>query len=296
MQKKIFVIKKIKKKSHAGHHGGSWKIAYADFVTAMMAFFLMLWLIQIISDAQKKGIADYFSKNIVPSRSKISPKSTIAGSGTSKSEKESLDRNHGKISVENKLEVIKEVLVNAQKIEQKKFNDLSKRLEIIISKKKDLKFYMTNIEASIIPEGIKIQIFDNNQRSMFPSGSDILHPEVRELFKIIAEVIRPLSNPIDISGHTDAYQFSPSKNYTNWELSADRANTARRAIEQYDIPKKRFVCISGKETSEPLVPEDPFSPKNRRITITLLREYPLTPDPLKRLQLSKVKLESDRKL
>lgn len=295
MQRKIIIIKKKAKKSHGGHHGGSWKIAYADFVTAMMAFFMMMWLIQIITDGQKKGIADYFSRNITLSQLKTSPKSSASGTAASKKEKDSSTNSQGMISTEDKVEPIQDILVDSQKTEQKKFKDISKNLEVMFSKKEQLKPYMNNIAVSIVPEGIKIQIFDSNQRAMFPSGSDVLHPEFSEIFAMVAETVRSLSNPIEVSGHTDANPYGPSKNYSNWELSSDRANSARRTLERNNIPSKRFASVVGKETSEPLVPTDLFSPKNRRISIMLLREHRLTHDQLKSLDQPKVKPEQSKK-
>lgn len=333
MSKRNVIIKKIIKKGHGGHHGGSWKIAYADFVTAMMAFFMMLWLIQIVTDGQKKGIADYFSKNISLLKPKSSPKSSLSGSSSSHREKDSSSKNtkiqtdtiekppsssdskikanadnkaattntkvqsdsKDKTNADNKSVSTQDVLVDPGKTEQKKFQDILKKIEMMFLKKDKLKPYMSNINLSIVAEGLKIQIFDNNERSMFPLGSHVLQREFVGILKVIAEVLQELTNSIEISGYTDARAYNNSKKYTNWELSTDRANAARRALHKNNISYKRFSSIIGKADSDPLITKDLLNPKNRRISIMLLREHPLTPDQMKSLQQSKEKLGSGMK-
>ncbi len=480
------IIKKRRKKENHGSHGGSWKIAYADFVTAMMAFFLLMWLVNITSEAQRKGIADYFAPNIInlnirngsagmmagtnvsgannsngqsseatpedkikettdskdiqhptenvkekdnqdsgasvsksdkkieesnkKEKSTTSPtkdikakdaspqislknaardtvqqkenmtlggvhtkdqnKDTIKGNkehsqggikGTDKAEDKALIENEKQMGNEkkggvdvkdaslktaedpkkdnipktdaskkdfapisaaeqkaNEEKALKQVLDNAktqqaattyersieqgistktvaqqqalqreiqeskaradevkklQDAEQSKLKEVESELKNMIKKSSELQGLLSHVILEIRPEGLRIQLIDQDKKSMFPSGSSAMHPETKSLIKMIATLIQPIPNQLVISGHTDAHPFTSVRKYTNWELSADRANATRRALEEAQIEAKRFESVMGKEATDPFVKDDPFAAANRRISITLLRQF-----------------------
>lgn len=235
-----------KSKGHGGHHGGAWKVAYADFVTAMMALFLVLWLVSQADTKLKEAIASYFRSpgvfnsmngGILSGAKKVSKDPTSA---TSKDEEQAL--------------------FNVAENLQKKF---SNRPEF--SKVKD------QVKIDVTEEGLRIQIIDKADKISFPSGSSELTAEARAILTEIANGLCGLPNKINIGGHTDSYVFPSVKGYTNWELSADRANAARRVLESGCVKPEQIRRIVGYADTEPMVPDDPFAPANRRISITVLR-------------------------
>lgn len=268
MNKDKKIIKRIIKKGDHGHHGGAWKIAYADFVTAMMAFFLIMWLVNSVSIEQKKGIADYFSPHFTII--KADPKSDTVLSGAYVIEKESLD--------EEDVEKTKE---EDQETEEKKKQQRTEEDKVLLeSQDKLVKSLESNIALKAISEqvafrvsddGLDINIVDKEDRSMFPPGSIEIYDYMRSVIKEIAKTLRLTENNIGISGHTDSIAYANTKNYTNWELSADRANAVRRALEAEGVSSDRVRFVKGYASKELLDKENPESPKNRRITITILR-------------------------
>lgn len=236
-----------KSRGHGGHHGGAWKVAYADFVTAMMALFLVLWLVSQADTKLKEAIASYFRSpgvfntmdgGILSGAKKISKEPT---SLTSKDDEQAL------FSVAENI--------------KKKF---STRPEF--SKVKD------QVKIEVTEEGLRIQIIDQADKVSFPSGSAELTTEARAILTEIAQGICGLENKINIGGHTDSYVFPSAKGYTNWELSADRANAARRVLESACVKPAQIRRIVGYADTEPMVANDPYSPANRRISITVLRQ------------------------
>lgn len=240
--------RRVKKaKGHGGHHGGAWKVAYADFVTAMMALFLVLWLVSQADTKLKEAIASYFrspgvfdhiSGGVLSGAKKVSSDPSAA---TSKDDEQAL------FSVAQTL--------------QKKF---STRPEF--SKVKD------QVKVDVTEEGLRIQINDKADKVSFSSGSAELNPEASQILTEIANGICGLPNKINIGGHTDSYVFPSTKGYTNWELSADRANAARRVLQSVCVKPEQIRRIVGFADTEPMVPGDPFAPANRRISITVLRQ------------------------
>jgi chemotaxis protein MotB len=237
-------VKKIK--GHGGHHGGAWKVAYADFVTAMMALFLVLWLVSQADTKLKEAIANYFRSpgvfnsvkgGILSGPSKVSKTPTDL---TSKEDEQAL-------------------FAVAQQLKKK----MDENTEY--SKNKD------RVKIQMTDEGLSIQVIDKADRVSFPSGSAELTPEIREIIREIARSICDLPNRISIGGHTDKYVFSDSSTYTNWELSADRANAARRILEAECVKPEQIFRIVGYADSMPIVPENPYAPANRRISITVLK-------------------------
>lgn len=374
-KEEIIVIKKKKAGGH-GHHGGAWKIAYADFVTAMMAFFLLMWLLNSTSEEQKRGIADFFapvsvfesearsggkmgSKNVTvegafdgrakpnqdvsnrpgapvnaaddintskDSSVKDSPLEEQPMAGAQIGENSSILDNSLESSnspssiIENQFdplarqevisesdnEYVDEVDGNSENNQDKvKADDLGeetdKELELreklteekIIEeyreledqafekaeeelreaiKEKGLEEFSENIVMEKTEEGLRIQLIDKQNRPLFPSGSARMKPFAVQLLGEVSKVILKMQKQVSIAGHTDAKPYALSRRYTNWELSADRANDSRKHLMYFDVPEALIQQVVGKAAKEPYIKADPFDPQNRRISITLLRE------------------------
>jgi chemotaxis protein MotB len=279
------IVKKIKKVA-AGHHGGSWKVAYADFVTAMMAFFLLLWLLNVTTDEQKSGIADYFAPTTA-TFSRSGSGDVFAGLTVSIDGAKTSDATAAVvIEVENEAppEDVSEQALREElaRREEEAFADTKLALEEAIQSNPELEEFSEHLKVDVTEEGLRIQIVDQEGGSMFPSGSASMPSRTKKLVAVIAKIITPLPNNISVSGHTDATPFRSASGNTNWELSTDRANSSRRALIETGIDPDRFVQITGKADTEPLTLEDPFQPQNRRIAIVLKREVPVLPPELRK--------------
>lgn len=285
------VIKKIVK--GGGHHGGAWKVAYADFVTAMMAFFLLLWLLNVATDEQKNAISNYFD----PTHPKVSQDTSGAGGvmggltmspqGAMASTQNPLtpqqinkERLRGSSS-QSKVNLKSAAEKAREEAEKKKFKEVEQALKQAIQKNPELAKLAKNLMIDMTPEGLRIQIVDQEGEPMFPIGSAKMFPKTEALLKQITSVVLDMPNELSVRGHTDSVKYSPGATYTNWELSADRANASRRVILEGGMPADRLNNVMGKADTEPLIAEDPTDARNRRITIILLKEEltnPLPPD------------------
>ncbi|MGE0595528.1 MAG: flagellar motor protein MotB [Hyphomonadaceae bacterium] len=290
------VIKKIKKGGGHGHHGGAWKVAYADFVTAMMAFFLLMWLINTTSPDQRRGIAEFFAPASV---SRVSSGAGGLLEGTSFAE-EGVRHGHSapvaqasqpqytsNATAENELQSQEapggqqnpneDALTRARTLrESAEFNRAEIAIRQAMADMPDIAELSRNIIVEQTPEGLRIQIIDQEGRSMFASGAAEPNERARRLLRAVSGAISQLPNRITISGHTDG--SSPGRGYaSNWELSTERANAARRILAAEGIPGDRIYEVSGRADSEPLFADDPTLPGNRRIALTLLREAPPLP-------------------
>jgi len=288
------IIKKIKKSGGHGHHGGAWKVAYADFVTAMMAFFLLMWLINTTSPEQKRGIADYFAP--------ASVSKTTSGSGgilDGTSFGQSGGKSGGAVAVVVKVTpqdkptkadpsdptTPTETRPSAEDMEtaeqsaseEKDFESAELSLRQAMQDMPDLAELSKQILIDITPEGLRLALIDQEGRPMFAAGSAEPTDRVKRLLQEVSKVVQRLPNRITISGHTDSGHFEGVNGYSNWELSSDRANTSRKLLMQNGVIPDRIYQVSGKAGSEPLLPEDPYASANRRITIVLLREAPPLP-------------------
>ncbi|HRK68512.1 MAG TPA: flagellar motor protein MotB [Hyphomonas sp.] len=290
------VIKKVKKVAGGGHHGGAWKVAYADFVTAMMAFFLLMWLINTTSPEQKRGIADYFAPQSVSESTSGSGgilggtalgEDGAKGEGTSAvvvemaptetaepTDEVETDVASGGTPSEISEETIDEAIAER---ERQEFEQAEMALRQAMQDMPDIAELSKNIIIDMTPEGLRIQLVDQEGRPMFEAGSAEPLERTRRLLREIAKVILRLPNRLNISGHTDSASFVGPNGYSNWELSADRANASRRILMQAGVPGDRIFQVSGKAGSEPLYPDDPYASPNRRISIVLLREAPVLP-------------------
>ncbi len=278
------IIKKVKKGGH-GHHGGAWKIAYADFVTAMMAFFLLLWLLNSVTQEQLEGIADYFAPVSVSQTASgaggiLGGKTvTEEGAAQSSTSRDSVtvdlpppeagtgggkDEAEGDTSAEEAEE-------KRQEIEQEQLEDAKAELEETIASIPNMKELTESLLVDNTPEGLRIQLIDRDGVAMFASGGSKMFLHTRRLLELVAKVIIKMPQQISISGHTDAVPFVTDNGFGNWELSADRANATRRELLHDKVPEARFSRIVGKAATEPLLPEDPKHARNRRISIILLR-------------------------
>jgi len=243
------IIKKVVKKGGHGHHGGAWKLAYADFVTAMMAFFLLMWLLGSVDEKTKKGISEYFQD---PYRATKVDKGLVP----------SLDET-------NPTELDKQ----AEKEAQAQLENLRIKIERIIKMNDKLDKMRDQVKLTITPEGLRIQIVDDKKTPMFKSGSAEAAPHIREILKELAPVINQLPNKITVNGHTDSKPFpDQSHKYTNWELSSERANAARYELSQGGFDEKKFLRVSGLADSIPYNAKDALDPMNRRISIIVMNK------------------------
>ena len=286
--KSPIIIKKVNK-GHGGHHGGAWKIAYADFVTAMMAFFLLLWLLNSVTQEQLEGISNYFAP--VSVSQSTSGAGDILGGKTISEEGAALNTTSrdsvtvdlpppkagtgGEDNAETQAEgggADDEAAQEAMRAqEQQQLEEAKAELEATIASIPQLKQFKDSLLVDNTPLGLRIQLVDKDGLSMFPSGGSELRLHTKRLLEVAAEIIKTLPQNISISGHTDATRFGDGSGYSNWELSADRANAARRWLQEIDIPEDRIDRVVGKAATEPLVPENPTHPSNRRLSIIMLR-------------------------
>jgi chemotaxis protein MotB len=292
MGEQPIVVKRIKKSAHA-HHGGAWKVAYADFVTAMMAFFLLMWLINTTSPEQKRGIADYFAPASVSETTSGSGGilgGTALGEDGAKSDGSmsvieelspaSRNPDNGKSEDAAKAEVTEattEALRQAlQKREDAAFASAAQSLRQALQDMPELAELSKNIIIDNTPEGLRIQLVDQEGRSMFSQGSTQPNDRAKLLLRAVSKVINQLPNRISIYGHTSA-SAGGVKAEGDWTLSAARADSSRRVLQGSGVDPDRVYQVAGKATSEPLYPDDPTLAGNRRIAIVLLREAPVLP-------------------
>ena len=240
------IVKKIVKKGHA-HHGGAWKLAYADFVTAMMAFFLLMWLLGSTDEATKKGISEYFQDPYEASK---------------------IDK--GKIPTLDEIDPTEQDR-QKEKDDQKQLESLKIKIEKMIKINDQLSDTKDQIQLSTTPEGLRIQIVDDKKMPMFKSASSATEPQIRLILRALAPVINTLPNKITINGHTDSKPFPEvRKQYTNWELSSDRANAARFELNQGGLAGEKILRVSGLADSIPYNSKDTLDPMNRRISIIVM--------------------------
>lgn len=368
MSKKLapIIIKKKRANKGHGHHGGAWKIAYADFVTAMMAFFLMMWLLNAVSDDQKKGVADYFNPTVVTMDFRQSGPGLMGGDSAQgkkstrhdvkedappamqdrgeigfshnggesenpedKDNKEDKKKEKGstetvdvvtgdkvnlrivqnkegqnnQASIQETNTVIRPLtreekekndkvnlekmegagsggLSDQQKAEQEKLRKIEADIEAVI---KQHESWRPHIRIEITREGLVLNILDLDKKPLFTSGSAALCKYTQDILKEISRIVLPIKNQIIVSGHTDAYNYTNEKLYSNWELSCDRANSARRYMVSQGIVRDRFKRVDGLEAREPINADNIYAPENRRVRITVVREHALDFDQLKTL-------------
>ncbi|OHC74078.1 MAG: hypothetical protein A3G18_06025 [Rhodospirillales bacterium RIFCSPLOWO2_12_FULL_58_28] len=277
------IVKKIIKKG-GGHSGGAWKIAYADFVTAMMAFFLLLWLLNSVTQEQLEGIADHFAPVSASSQSSGSggvlggKVLAVEGQMTASSSQASvtMDLPPPRAGSGGEAGAAADAAVNAteeelKKLEEEQFEEAAQELKDTINNIPSLRQVKESLLIDNTPEGLRIQLVDQKGLAMFPSGSANMYLHTQKLLELVGKVVATMPQKLAISGHTDAVPFVSDTGYSNWELSADRANAARRALLHYGVPFERVGRVVGKAETDPLLKDNPKDPKNRRLSIILLR-------------------------
>ena len=302
------IIKKLKGERPRAHYGGAWKVAYADFVTAMMAFFLLLWLLNVTTDIQKRGIADYFEPTIA-SKSQSGAGSVLGGQTVGRPGAQAIPTSQPSLALDRPAlrqpnegeegdeggtpgrtdtedsgarprDGDQQRSPSSQEDDQrrlaereaKRFAAAEFSLRQAVEQLPELKGLADNLIIDQTPEGLRIQLVDQDRQRMFVLGSAELLEPAKKLMAVITQVMERLPNKVTITGHTDALPYPGGHRYTNWELSADRANSSRREIIADGIAEERIARVAGVAERDPLVPADPASPRNRRITIVLLRE------------------------
>lgn len=260
------IIVKRKKKVVGGHHGGSWKVAFADFATAMMAFFLVLWLTATASPEQIRAVEGYF-RDPVGFTEGGSPNPIDLEGSASVVESSSQDVAENQIRIED--EQIEEM---AQSLEQKQMQELFQDLKERIENSQTLQQFKDQLLIDITDEGLRIQIVDRSQRPMFDSGSAQLKYYSQDILFELAKPLGAVPNKLSITGHTDSTPFGGRPGYTNWELSADRANTARRALVAGGVSQAQIARVVGLSDSVLFNADEPTAPVNRRISIIVLNK------------------------
>ena len=268
------IVKKVKKNGHSAH-GGAWKIAYADFVTAMMAFFLLMWLLGSTSEGDKKGLSDYFSaplKVAMTGGSGAGASNSILNGGGADLSKVAGQSQTGDTNDPIKRRKQAEVQRAEQaKQDAKKMASLSAKISAVISNSPKLSQYSSQIRLENTPDGLQIQIVDDQKRPMFDIGSAIVKPYMRDILFEIGAALSEVDNKISLDGHTDQAPYGRGeRGYSNWELSADRANASRRELIAAGLPEDKVARVMGLASSVLLEPDDPLSPINRRISIIVL--------------------------
>ncbi|MEY3743172.1 MAG: hypothetical protein RLZZ541_227 [Pseudomonadota bacterium] len=270
------IVKKIKKAAH-GHHGGAWKIAYADFVTAMMSFFLLMWLLGASSDAQLEGIAEYFKTplkvalmggNMVGTSDAL-----IKGGGKDLTKKQGqvkpVDGPKGKQKVVD----IKDVKEALKKEETAKLEELKKKIEKAIEDSPTLSKFKNQLLLDITSDGLRVQIVDEKNRPMFNSSKAELQPYAKQILQELGQMFNGVTNKISLSGHTDATPYpNGEKSYSNWELSADRANASRRELVAGGMDETKLLRVVGLSSASLFDKENPLNPTNRRISIIIMNK------------------------
>ena len=285
------LIKKVKKVSGGGHHGGAWKVAYADFVTAMMAFFLLMWLINTTDPEQKRGIAEYFAPASVSETTSGSggilggtalgddgPKSSGSQSVIQELAPEAPDTDRPGPSSNLSSASDAALQAEVQKREAAEFASAAESLRQAMQSMPELAELSKQLIVDQTPEGLRIQLVDQEGRSMFDNNSARPNARAQVLLRAVSKVINQLPNRISITGHTSATAGSNRASApADWSLSSDRANASRLVLQSAGVDADRIYSVAGKAGSDPLYPDDPSLAGNRRIAIVLLREAPVLP-------------------
>ena len=275
------IYKKIYIEGHGGHHGGAWKVAYADFVTAMMAFFLLLWLLGATTEKQRKGIADYFAPTLLNTRSQgisgagllggesILSKNTVGPkAGTSIAPSITIPRDVN--ARQDSARSTKGSGADGAAEDRKAFEAMRRRVMSEISGSASLAKLSNHVRFVMTRDGMRIDLVDDADYSMFAMGTTVLDPEASQLIGMIAGAIRGSTNPIMIRGHTDSVPYGDPRAMNNWMLSSGRAEATRRRLALGGLPETRFERIEGVADREPMVTDNAADARNRRVAITLL--------------------------
>lgn len=267
----VVVIRRVRKVVGGGHHGGAWKVAFADFATAMMAFFLLMWLVAATTKEQRGAISEYFNNPSMATGKSQAPSPGMNGPGGASTSMIKLgamtDPKRPAPVTPPDLEQVREA---AKAQERQRLESLKQDLEAAIEKSQALEPFKDQLLLDITPAGLRIQIVDKQNRPMFDSGSAALKPYTTAILRELAQYIAAVPNRISISGHTDTTPYTARAGYTNWELSADRANAARRELETGGLDDPKVAVVVGLSSSVLFDKGNPQAPINRRISIIVL--------------------------
>ena len=278
------IYKKIYIEGHGGHHGGAWKVAYADFVTAMMAFFLLLWLLGATNEKQRKALADYFAPTLVEFKQNSAGSNGLLGgeainsqdnypNKASQTGTKSITVPVGGVGGKDVGTGDKGTLKDQRALaaqDQKNFNEMSKQVQNRMRSTPAMAKLAAHVRFVPTRDGMRIDLIDDANYSMFDLGTTALVPEASKLIGMIAETITTLDNPIMIRGHTDSLGYGDPRNMNNWMLSSGRAEATRRRLFSGGVQEARFERIEGVADREPMIADAPTDPRNRRVSITML--------------------------
>ena len=274
--KQPIIIKKVKKAGHAAHHGGAWKIAYADFVTAMMAFFLLMWLLGSQAKGDLKGIEDYFQtplKVAMLGGSGAGDATSIIKGGGNDLSKQAGQIKNGENDPGKKALSIEEAKAEMERQERAQLDGLKAKVEAVLQANARLAAFRNQIRLDITSEGLRIQIVDERNRPMFDLGGSRMKDYTREILREIGKVLNGVDNKISLAGHTDATPYAGGeKGFSNWELSTERANVSRRELLAAGLSDDKVVRVVGLAASVPFNAEDPSDASNRRISIVVMNK------------------------
>jgi len=257
-----------------GHHGGAWKVAYADFVTAMMAFFLLLWLLGATEEKQRKGIADYFAPTLVKLRENSAGSNGLLG-GSSITDVDNYPNRQGQtgrqtLTIPRDAAGGPQAAEAAEAAEADRLRKLREKIEKKLAERRTLKNIARQVRVMRSPEGIRIDLMDDANFSMFELGTTILTKQARELLEVMADTLKDETAPLILRGHTDSLPWRGGVTANNWSLSAGRAEATRQALVLGGVAQRRFARIEGVAETEPLIADNPADPRNRRISLLLI--------------------------
>ncbi len=287
-KKRPLIVKRKKVVGGEGHHGGAWKVAYADFVTAMMAFFLLMWLLNATTEDQRKGLADYFDSQVPIARMSGGGRDIFSGDsmtaaedlaesgggvtqnsdGTASGRGEMDDDREGEARVPDPAAVASEPGAVA---EAQAFTEVEDVLASLSGESATADAVLSHVRTRQTPDGLVIDIFDREGAPLFTRGSAEPTPMLRALVDVVASVAALTTNAVSIAGHTDATPFDVGGEDGNWRLSSERAEATRRLLVGAGLEAERIAEVAGRAATEPMV-DDPRDPRNRRVAITLLRK------------------------
>jgi len=261
------IVIRRKKSTHDGHHGGAWKIAYADFVTAMMAFFLVMWLISLMPEEKLKGIAEHFRRPllvVLVSGSHATSRIIPGGGPDVMHEDGEVRRSQGQ-------RIARQTPSAAEREERLRFERMKRRLDQLIETSPVLKHFRPQLRLDITTEGLRIQIIDTQNRPMFALGRSEVQPHMRAILRELAPLLNEMPNRLSIAGHTDASRYlMGEQSYSNWELSGERANASRRELVAGGLHEGKVMRTMGLASSMSVVKDDPYAAVNRRISLVVL--------------------------
>ena len=266
------IVKKVYQINHGGHHGGAWKVAYADFVTAMMAFFLLMWLLGATTEKQRKALADYFSPTLIQKKEESAGSNGMFG-GASITDPDHYPHRASQTGTRS-LTIPKDAkggpkATTSKADDEARFASMKQLLQARLNSSPTMRRYARSVRLVETLEGLRIDLVDDAEFAMFLVGTDQMTAEASSLVGIVAQVINEVPNAVVVRGHTDASPYTRNQNLSNWSLSSARAEATRRALVMQGVDTRRFSRIEGVADREPFNPMDRFDPRNRRMSVTL---------------------------